>query len=138
MLERQTWLSLTTESLVATKPRGRSRVSNGNTTFLDDVDGRSVLARRYRDILGDLIRDLGGDPSAAQQAIARRASALCVWCEQAEATLAAGGQIDIGEFGTAANAMRRLLADLGLERRARDVTPSLASYLEAKNRERSE
>ena len=118
---------LQTTSAAVAEPKGthRSRVSNGTTTFLDGVDGRSVLARRYRDILSELISDLGGDPSAAQSAIARRAATLCVWCETAEANMAAGGDIDIGEFGTAANALRRLLVDLGLERRARDVTRSL-------------
>jgi hypothetical protein len=96
------------------------------------VDGRSAVARRYRDLLAEFISDLGGDPSGAQTAIARRAAALCVSCEQAEAELAAGNKIDIAEFTTAANAMRRLLVDLGLERKARDVTPSIHKYLEAR------
>ncbi len=42
----------------------------------------------------------GGNPSAAQDAIARRAATLCVWCELADAEMAAGGKIDIGEFAT--------------------------------------
>jgi hypothetical protein len=41
----------------------------------------------------------------------------------------AGGVLDLGEFTTAANSLRRLLSDLGLERRARDITPSLSQYL---------
>jgi hypothetical protein len=48
-------------------------VSNG-ATFLDHVDGRSNLARRYRDILGQLTSDIGGDPSEAQSLIMRRAT----------------------------------------------------------------
>jgi hypothetical protein len=95
------------------------------------VDGRSAFARRYRDILAQLVSDLGGDPSEAQSLIARRAATLAVWSEQAEAQLASGVELDIGEFTTAVNALRRLLCDLGLERRMRDVT-SLATYLEAK------
>src|ERR1700687_1264278 len=108
--------------------RTRSRVSNGSAV-LDGVDGRSGAARRYRDIVGELIRDMGGDPSGAQSAIARRAAALCVSCEQAEAELVAGGVLDLAEFTTAANSLRRLLADLGLERRSKDITPSLEKYL---------
>jgi hypothetical protein len=106
-------------------------MTNGSAV-LDNVDGRSAAARRYRDIVDDLVRDMGGDPSAGQSAIARRAAALCVSCEQAEAELVAGGKIDIGEFTTAANSLRRLLSDLGIERKLRDVTPSLARYIEAK------
>jgi hypothetical protein len=119
-------------TIAEAKPTHRSRVSNGSATFLDGVDGRSVLARRYRDILGQLISDLGGDPSEAQSLIARRAATLAVWCEQVEAQLASGQALDIGEFTTATNALRRLLADLGLERRAKDVTPTLHQYLASK------
>jgi hypothetical protein len=101
---------------------------------LDNVDGRSAVARRYRDVLSELISDLGGDPSGAQSAIARRAASLCVVCEQAEAEMLAGGILDLAEFTTAANSLRRLLSDLGLERRAKDITPSLASYLTSESR----
>jgi hypothetical protein len=110
----------------------RSRVSNGSSTFLDGADGRSALARRYKDLLAEMIRDMGGDPTAAQAAIARRAATLCVWCEQSEAAMAAGDEIDIGTFATTANAMRRLLVDLGLERKARDITMSLEKYVASK------
>jgi hypothetical protein len=113
-------------------PRTRSRVSNGSAVL--NADGRSAVARRYRDVLNELISDLGGDPSGAQSAIARRASALCVVCEQAEAEMVAGGVLDLAEFTTAANSLRRLLSDLGLERRARDITPSLSQYLTSEAR----
>lgn len=110
-------------------PTYQSRVSNGSSTFLDGVDGRTALARRYRDILRELTSDLGGDPSAAQTIICRRAATLAVWCETAEAGMAAGKEIDIAEFTTATNALRRLLADIGLERKARDITPSLEQIM---------
>src|ERR1035437_1964592 len=121
-------LSTSRAQIEKQSPRTRSRVSNGSAV-LDGVDGRSAVARAYRDGLNELISDLGGDPSGAQSAIARRASALCVVCEQAEAEMVAGGVLDLAEFTTGANSMRRLLSDLGLERRARDITPSLSQYL---------
>jgi hypothetical protein len=59
------------------KPEARSRVSNGKAVFLDSVDGRrSALARRYRDILAQLVSDIGGDPSEAESIICRRAATL--------------------------------------------------------------
>jgi hypothetical protein len=73
--------------------------------------------------------DLGGDPSEAQSIIARRATTLAVWCEQTEAKAAAGEALNVTEFTTATNALRRLLNDLGLERRMRDITPTIDSYL---------
>lgn len=112
-------------------PTARSRIGNGKD-ILPGVDGRSAGARRYREIVGQLATDLGGDLTAAQEAIARRAATLAVWCESAEAGFARGEDLDIQAFTTAANALRRLLADLGLERRAKDVTPSLSAYLAAR------
>lgn len=85
--------------------------------------------RRYRDIFDQLVSDLGGDPSEAQIIIARRAATLAVWCEGCEGAMARGDDLDIAAFTTATNALRRLLADLGLERRARDVTPTIADYI---------
>lgn len=111
------------------KAKGRSGITNGTALFLEGVDGRSALAKRYRDVLGQLVSDLGGDPTEAMTLIARRAATLAVWCEQRETELASGVDIDIAAFTTACNSLRRLLTDIGLERRARDITPSLDRYL---------
>ena len=54
--------------------------------------------------------------SEAQRAIVRRAASLCVCCEAVEVRLAAGEAIDIAPYTTAANSLRRLLVDIGLER----------------------
>lgn len=114
------------------KPEFRSRASNGKDLFVGQVDGRTSLARRYRDILGQLVADLGSDLTEAQAQIARRAVTLAVWSEQAEAAMAAGEPLDIAAYATAANSLRRLLADLGLERRMRDVSPTLDEYLRSR------
>lgn len=109
------------------KPQARSRVGNGSAV-LAGVDGRSGTFRRYRDILASLISDMGGDPTEAQLQIARRAAALGVWCEEQDAAAANGAALDISAYTTASNSLRRLLADIGLERRPRDVTPTLREY----------
>jgi hypothetical protein len=101
--------------------RARSKVSNG-AVFLEHVDGRSNLARRYRDIFNQIISDIGGDPSEAQSLIAKRATTLGVWCELAEAGMARGESLNIAEFTAASNCLRRLLFDLGLERKPRDIS----------------
>jgi hypothetical protein len=108
--------------------KGKSAISNGTRLFIDGLDGRSALARRYRDLVGEFVSDLGGAEviSEAQRAIIRRAASLCVWCEAVEVRLAAGEEIEITPYTTAANSLRRLLVDIGLERRARDVTPICA------------
>ena len=50
------------------------------------------------------------------------------WAEQSEAHFAKTGEMDVQQFTTAVNALRRLLADIGLERVARDV-PSLDEWM---------
>ncbi|TIP99766.1 MAG: hypothetical protein E5X61_38595 [Mesorhizobium sp.] len=53
--------------------------------------------------------------------------------KDAAANYLEGEPIDINEFMALTNAQRRLLADLGLERRAlKDITPSLKDYAATK------
>lgn len=98
-------------------------------TILQGVDMRTHGGRRFKELCADLVHHLGGDPSAPQLAIIRRAAALCVWCEAQEAEQASGGDFDPAAYGAAANTVRRLMADLGYEHRLRDVTPDLHTYL---------
>ena len=125
-------LDMPTTSINITKPKpeGSTRVGTKGT-ILQGVDMRTHGGRRFKELCADLVDHLCSDPTAPQLAIIRRAAALAVWCEQAEAEQAQGGDFDVASYTTAANTMRRLLADLGLERRAKDVT-SLSDYIAAK------
>lgn len=121
------------ESATAAKPLPSFTTRKGNASFaLAGVDGRSLMARRFREIFCGIESDLGGDLSEAQRHLVARAATLAIWCEQREAELGEGGEFDAGAYATIANALRRLLSDLGLERRARDVTPRLSEYLAGK------
>ena len=113
------------------KPQGATRVGTQGT-ILQGVDMRTSGGRRFKELCADLVDHLGDSPTAPQLAIIRRAAALAVWCEQAEADQAQGGDFDVASYTTAANTMRRLLSDLGLEPRARDVTPDLRDYIAGK------
>ncbi|WP_295047476.1 hypothetical protein [uncultured Paracoccus sp.] len=113
--------------------KAQFKTKRGNGAFmLEGVDGRSMMARRFREIATAIEADLGGDLTEAQRAIAARAVTLAIWAEDAEAALARGEDFDVATYATAANAMRRLLADLGLDRRAKDVTPALSDYIAGK------
>ena len=69
--------------------------------------------------------------TVAQQELAQRGAILGAMIEDQEARWLRGDGVDLAEYCTLVNAQRRVLADIGLERRARDVTPSLDGYLEA-------
>jgi hypothetical protein len=109
-------------------PQFSTRKGTG-AVVLAGVDGRSLMARRFREITSTIGSDLGGDLTEAQKHLVARAATLACWCEEREAELAQGRDFDAGQYATIANALRRLLSDLGLERKARDVTPSLQDYI---------
>jgi hypothetical protein len=111
-------------------PTARSRISNGSAV-LPGVDGRSTWVRRLRDLIALHLSDLGGDDavSEAERSIVRRVATLTVELERMESGFALAGealpgQIDL--YQRTANSLRRLLEAIGLERRQRDVSPSLA------------
>jgi hypothetical protein len=101
---------------------------------LADLDGRTKARRAAERLFNDLVADLGGESrvSAGQRAIAESAAVLKAMADDQGARYLAGEPVDITGYATTVNAMRRLLADLGLERRMRDEPPSLATYLAAK------
>jgi len=111
-----------------------SRITNG-TAVLNDADGRTKWVRRLRDLMGLHIADLGGDDaiSEAERAIVRRACVLIVELERMEEQFAMGNGAEpnaLLRYHTCSNTLRRLLESVGLQRRARDITPSLHEYIE--------
>lgn len=107
----------------APKRAARSRVSNGNK-FAEGLDGRTKWGRRYRDLCESYAEDLGGIEglSASQLSLLKRASALTVEIERAEASFSENGDTrgpsadDLKDYQTACNSLRRLLESLGLSR----------------------
>jgi hypothetical protein len=88
-----------------------------------EVDGRTLPARRYRAVCSEIASDLGGDPSAGQWLIINRAAGLTVQCELLDAAILTGEAVDIASYTTLTNSLVRTLKTLGLERRAKDVSP---------------
>lgn len=121
-------MSKTSPKIAQPKPQGATRIGTQGT-ILQGVDMRTNGGRRFKELCADLVHHLCDDATAPQLAIIRRAAALAVWCEQAEAGQARGDDLDIAAYSTASNTLRRLLTDLGLDRKARDITPSLSDYI---------
>lgn len=101
-------------------PTASTRVGNGSA-LLDGIDGRSAGARRYRELLfklnGELSLELARAKrrmTAQQELLLRRAALLAMWCENTEAKLINGEEIDIDAFNVATNTLRRILMDAGL------------------------
>lgn len=119
--------AVTVVPMSAQRRRKTSALSSGNRPFVADGDGRTVWALRWRDLVHAHLTDLGGEEiaSAAQVALARRAATLEIELERQEATLSAGGKIDLDAFNRASGGLRRILETLGVERKARPVNAPL-------------
>jgi hypothetical protein len=113
-----------------------SKVTNGSKLFLPGCDGRSAIARRARDIFDAFCRDLGGHDqlSEAQTQLVRRASMISIKCEEMESRGASSQSIDLDVFGKLTDRLGRTLQRLGIKRVLKNITPSVADYVEHVNR----
>ena|ERR1700730_6403424 len=124
----------TTPPVASRSSKLRSKMSNGSK-LLPMTDGRSATARRFKDLVEDIAADLGGKAmlSEGQRQLIRRAAMLSAECERQEALSARGeAEFNCELYGTMCDRLGRLFGRLGLERKPRDVTPTLSDYLQAK------
>lgn len=112
--------------------RCRSAVTNGRRLHVVPP-GDTAWARRFADVLGQIIADLGGPDglSEGQRQLARRASTISIACEQMEGQAAAGEAISFEVYGRLTDRLGRIFDRLGLKRQARDMTPTLRDLLAA-------
>ena len=98
---------------------------------LDDLDRRTRACKQALSLRDGFLSDLGGEDyaSTAQRELAQRAAILGAMLEDQEARYLQGEPVELAEFCTLVNAQRRVLSDIGLDRRQRDVTPSLGEYI---------
>jgi hypothetical protein len=101
----------------------RSAVTNGRD-LLAGIDGRSLVARRYRDVECTIAQDLGGADqlSEAQLQLIRSAAGLIVLRENLDAATVNGEPIDIGNYCKISNSLNRVLGAIGLRRVSKDVS----------------
>jgi hypothetical protein len=97
---------------------------------LDRLDGRTIAARRARELVEAIEADLGGADrlSEGTKQLARRAAVLSVFIENSEASWLAGQEVQLGDYLSAVNSQRRVLTTIGLERRQREI-PTLDEHL---------
>jgi hypothetical protein len=113
----------------AAKPAAtRSAVTNGRRLHVRPP-GDGPWARRFADVLGEIIGDLGGPDtlSEGQRQLARRCATIAISCEAMEGEAAAGNAIDLETYGQLTDRLGRAFARLGLRRQAKTLT--LAEYL---------
>ena len=129
-----------TQPLTGTQRCHRSSVTNGSRLFaIAGLDGRTQTARRFRDLVEVMTLDLGGADllSEGQRQLIRRAASLSIMAESIEADLARDLAFDFNDYGMVCDRLRRILESLGLERRAREITPDSDVVAHFKRRPRT-
>jgi hypothetical protein len=117
--------------IASRKPTARSRITNGRD-WLPNTDQRSSIARRYRDLVAQIAVDQGGfsELSETRLQLIRRFASAAVMAEALEARLANGEEVDVAELALLSSTLVRLSSRIGLDRRTKNITPTLAQYLE--------
>ena len=112
--------------------RHRKHQRNGTVTVSDRIviggvliDKRSRQARLFQALEDSLHADLGGIETltTAQLQAVRRVASLSVQIETMERGIAEGAVIDTNEYVRLVNCFNRSLQMIGMERRAKDITP---------------
>jgi hypothetical protein len=113
----------------------RSALTNGNRLFVleGNADGRSATYRRFKDVLEQILADLGGPDilSEAQRQLCRRAATLSIMAESMESDAVGNKPFDVDLYGQLTDRLGRCLQRLGLKRVARPVndgSQALAEY----------
>jgi hypothetical protein len=113
-------------SVVVARPLTVRAAVTNDPLLLRGVDGRSVVARRYRDVAIALADDLGGQDKLSEPSkiLVRQAAALTVQVEGLQSKIVSGEDVDIEQLTRLSNALSRMLHRLGLRKpRARPASP---------------
>ena len=108
----------------------RSSITNRPHT-LRNVDGRSMAARRYRDIAIAVTDDLGGADklSESTKILVRQVAALTVQTETLQSKIVAGEDVDDEQLVRLSNVLGRTLQRLGLKKPAPPRGPTLGELM---------
>jgi hypothetical protein len=96
-----------------------------------ELDGRTNAAKAFDRLVASIEADLGGHDriSAIEVALVEAFAGAAVTLQHLNTQLALGLPIDLSQHAQAVGAMVRVASRLGLQRRARDVGPSLGDIL---------
>ncbi len=98
---------------------------------LDDLDRRTRAYQATAEIRDGVMSDLGGveQLTVLHRTLAESVAVLSTMIRDMEVRWLKGESIDLAEYTALINARRREAQTVGLDRRARDITPDLRDYV---------
>jgi hypothetical protein len=114
---------------VARPSKLKAAVTN-DPLMLRGVDGRSMIARRYRDVAIALADDLGGQDKLSEPSriLVRQAAALTVQVEGLQTKIVSGEDVNLEQLTRLSNVLGRTLQRLGLKRAKPKPTSPLVEH----------
>ena len=114
--------------------RSTNRRHTGKVQMLtrESLDRRTKAHRAFNEIANGITNDLGGRDrlSTIELELIDAFSGAALHLHNLNARLLLGETIDLTEHATAISSLVRISSRIGTQRRPRDVTPSLATYLD--------
>jgi hypothetical protein len=95
------------------------------------LDGRTAIARRFKELGNDLAAQLGGNLAPAERIMITNAAALTMLCERDAAALIEGKAFDEESYRRSVVALGGLLVKLGLAMKSRDITKGSTKAFDA-------
>jgi hypothetical protein len=107
--------------------RRKHRASRPQLLTRDRIDGRSGAAKVFDRLAAEIYADLGGRDqlSAIELALVEAFCGAACMLDNLNTPLLLGEEIDLGQHAQAVSAMVRVASRLGLQRRAKDIGPTL-------------
>jgi hypothetical protein len=95
---------------------------------LEDLDNRTRATQDAKDLISQIVADLGGDLTAVQMALVERLACCVAMLRHQEAGWLSGSGIDVNTYVAIGGLVHRAAQALGLKRVAKDVL-DLDAYL---------
>src|SRR5258705_6554548 len=112
------------DTLATSCATSRSKVSNG-TRLLQNVDGRSSSARRFRDLVRAYESEVGGNLTEVERGLIRQAAALTFKAETLQSDLVNGNPVDGDQLIRLTGTAKRILSALGEKASKRKAVPAV-------------
>jgi hypothetical protein len=100
------------ENMLLAGVRRRPRRTRTGRVPLPRVDGRTIAARRFRDLAESYSAEIGGELTEADRSLIQQAAAVQIQCEELQRELVEGRDIDPDMLIRLSSEHRRLLAGL--------------------------
>ena len=119
--------------MLHTAARRRPRRTRTGRVLMPRVDGRTVSARRFRDLVESYSAEIGGALTEADRSLVQQAAAVQIECEALQLAIVEGRSIDSDMLIRLSSENRRLLAGLDAQAaKAKPAAPDPLEYARAK------